>query len=79
MVIKFDFSLNANDTLQFLNVDGYPPLIIGPRQTGGLEGFKGVYRDIMECVDEGQNHHNTFWLEGVGSIMGPFKNTDYNK
>ena len=78
MVIKFDFSLNANDTLQFLNVDGYPPLIIGPRQTGGLEGFKGVYRDIMECVDEGQNHHNTFWLEGVGSIMGPFKNTDYN-
>ena len=76
--MMYDFSLNANDTLQFLNVDGYPPLIIGPKQTGGLEGFKGVYRDIMECVDEGQNHHNTFWLEGVGSIMGPFKNTDYN-
>ena len=69
--IKYDFSLNANDTLQFLNWDGYPPFIIGPKQTGGIEGFKGVYRDIMMCTDEGQNIHSTFWLEGVGDINGP--------
>ena len=75
--MMYDFSLNANDTLQFLNVDGYPPLIIGPKQTGGLEGFKGVYRDIMICVNENQNLHSTFWLEGVGSIMGPITNTYY--
>jgi hypothetical protein len=77
MKMMYDFSLNANDTLQFLNVDGYPPLIIGPKQTGGLEGFKGVYRDIMICVNENQNLHSTFWLEGVGSIMGPITNTYY--
>ena len=69
--IKYDFSLNANDTLQFLNWDGYPPFIIGPKQTGGIEGFKGVYRDIMMCTDEGQNIHSTSWLEGVGDIDGP--------
>ena len=69
--IKYDFSLEANDTLQFLNVDGYPPFIIGPKQTGGLEGFKGVYRDIWMCGDEGQHFHSTFWLEGVGDINGP--------
>ena len=71
MVLKYDFSLEANDTLQFLNVDGYPPFIIGPKQTGGLEGFKGVYRDIRMCGDEGQHFHSTFWLEGVGDINGP--------
>ena len=69
--IKYDFSLEANDTLQFLNVDGYPPFIIGTKQTGGLEGFKGVYRDIWMCGDEGQHFHSTFWLEGVGDINGP--------
>ncbi len=69
--IKYDFSLNANDTLQFFNWDGYPPFIIGPKQTGGIEGFKGVYRDIMMYTDEGQNIHSTFWLEGVGDINGP--------
>ena len=69
--IKYDFSLNANDTLQFLNVDGYYPFIIGPEQTGGIEGFKGVYRDIMMCADEGRKLHSTFLLEGVGDIHGP--------
>ena len=69
--IKYDFSLEANDTLQSLNVDGSSPFIIGPRQTGGIDGFKGVYRDIMMCADEGQNIHSTFWLEGIGDINGP--------
>ena len=71
MQMLYDFSLEANDTLQFLNVDGSSPFIIGPRQTGGIDGFKGVYRDIMMCADEGQNIHSTFWLEGIGDINGP--------
>ena len=63
MVIKYDFSLNANDTLL---LDNYP-YVIGPKQTGGLKGFKGVYRDVL-------TDHNTRgikWLEGVGGIDGP--------
>ena len=66
MVIKYDFSLNANDTLL---LDNYP-YVIGPKQTGGLKGFKGVYRDVL-------TDHNTrgvTWLEGVGGIDGPTRN-----
>lgn len=70
MTLKYDFSLEANDTLHFLNVDGFPPFIIGPKQTGGIEGFKGVYREIMI----GQDMHNTIWLEGVGVRDAPFRN-----
>ena len=73
MVMKYDFSLGANDTLQFLNVDGYPPFIIGPRQAGGIEGFKGVYRDIMM----GQGVRKTTWLEGIGVLDAPFRNAYY--
>ena len=74
MQMLYDFSLEANDTLQFLNVDGSSPFMIGPRQTGGIDGFKGVYRDIMMCADEGQNIHSTFWLEGIGDVNGPTRN-----
>ena len=70
MVIKYDFSLGANDTLRFIT-NGSSPFIIGPKQTGGIEGFKGVYRDIRMCGDEGQSYHDTFWLEGVGCVRGP--------
>ena len=70
MKMKYDFSLEANDTLQFLNEDGYPPFIIGPKQMGGIKGFKGIYRDIMM----GQNIRNTIWLEGVGGLDAPFRN-----
>jgi hypothetical protein len=70
MVLKYDFSLGDYETLDFLNVDGYPPFIIGPKQTGGIEGFKGVYRDIMM----GQDIRNTTWLEGIGSLDAPFRN-----
>jgi hypothetical protein len=72
MELKYDFSLSANDTLQL--TDWYSPFIIGPKQTGEIEGFKGVYRDIMICGDEGQSFHSTFWLEGVGDIQGPTRN-----
>ena len=70
MVIKYDFSLADNDTLRFIT-NWSSPFIIGPKQTGGIEGFKGVYRDIRMCGDEGQSYHDTFWLEGVGCVRGP--------
>ena len=73
MKMKYDFSLATNDTLKFLT-DCSSPFIIGPKQTGGIEGFKGVYRDIRMCGDEGQSYHDTFWLEGVGCLRGPIRN-----
>ena len=59
--LMYDFSANAHDTLQ-INGQLY---IIGARQTGGLKGFKGVYRDVA-------NHMawKTTWLEGVGGLFG---------
>ena len=66
MVIKYDFSLNANDTLL---LDNYP-YVIGPKQTGGLKGFKGVYRDVLTD----HNTRSTTWLEGVGGVDGPTRN-----
>jgi hypothetical protein len=62
----YDFSVNANDTLQIMGQS----YVIGPRQTRGINGFKGVYRDVMMC-GEGENTYNTTWLEGVGNIDGP--------
>ena len=47
--------------------------MVGPKQTGGLKGFKGVYRDVMSNI-AGELYYNTTWLEGVGSIEGPIKN-----
>ena len=64
--LVYDFSLAANDTMQINN----HPYVIGPRQTGGVKGFKGVYRDVMKCVDGGQSIYNNTWLEGVGSVSG---------
>ena len=63
----YDFSLDANDTLL---IDNFYPYVIGPKQTGGLKGFKGVYRDVMWCFDEGTSYCTT-WLEGIGGIGGP--------
>ena len=68
MRMMYDFSLGDNESLQL--IDDYPPFVIGPRQTGGIEGFKGVYRDVMIS----QNTKNTTWLEGVGGIEGPTRN-----
>ena len=66
--MMYDFSLAANDTLLF---DNY--YVIGPRQTGGIEGFKGVHRDVFWCTD-GDPYYCITWLEGVGSIEGPHYN-----
>ena len=65
-VLMYDFSVDANDTL-VINQEYYR---IGPRQTGGLKGFKGVYRDIWWLAEEGPIYSPS-WLEGVGSIDGP--------
>jgi len=71
--MMYDFSLNANDTLLF---DNYP-YVIGPKQTG-LNGFKGIYRDIMWRGAE-NSYYCTTWLEGVGGIDGPTVNIYYGK
>ena len=75
MVMKYDFSLGANETVSLLG--DYLPFIIGPKQTGGLDGFKGVYSDVMIWLNEDQIANNTIWLEGVGGIDGPTKNAYY--
>ncbi len=63
--LMYDFSLEAYDTLQ-INNQSY---IIGPRLTGGINGFKGVYRELA-------NHMawKTTWMEGVGGLDGPTVN-----
>ena len=70
MHMLYDFSLEANDTLM-LN-DYQPYYTVGPKQTGGLKGFKGVYRDIM--IVHKTADYCTTWLEGVGGIDGPLRN-----
>ena len=73
----YDFSVDANDTIQ---IKGYNRYVIGPKQTGGLKGFKGVYRDVTQIIGgEGQGIYNTTWLEGVGGIDGPMANVYYGK
>ena len=74
--MTYDFSLEANDTL-FIGNQSY---VIGPKQTGGLEGFKGVYRDILWCFGgDPYYNYNTTWLEGVGGIDGPTVNVYYGE
>jgi hypothetical protein len=78
----YDFSADANDTVQICN----QPYIVGPKQTGGIKGFKGVYRNVMwptwdeeQIYDERQLYNNTTWLEGVGDIEGPIFNVYLGK
>ena len=68
--MMYDFAAEASDTLL---IDDYT-CVIGPRQTGGIKGFKGVYRNVKACHDGGNFFHNTPWLEGVGGIYGPTTN-----
>ena len=65
--LMYDFSVDDNATLQ-IHGQSY---VIGPKQPGGIKGFKGVYRDVMMPWDEEQSIYNTTWLEGVGGIEGP--------
>jgi len=73
--MMYDFSLDANDTLKVQDYN--PPYVIGPKQTGGIKGFKGIYRDVMWCGVGGNNSFCTTWLEGVGGIDGPMTNVYY--
>jgi len=66
MEMKYDFSLNAYDTLQ-INDEFY---VIGPKQMGGIKGFKGVYRNVVMWTP-GNSNYSTTWLEGVGGLLGP--------
>lgn len=69
--LMYDFSANADDTLSINN----QLYTIGPRLTGGLKGFKGVYREVGNHM----SWWNGTWLEGVGSIEGPIFNVYYGK
>ena len=51
--------------------------VVGPRQTGGIEGFKGVYRDIKQ-VDGESIYRCAPWLEGVGGIYGSPRGNVFN-
>ena len=64
--LMYDFSVDDNAILQ-INGQSY---VIGPWQTGGIKGFKGVYRDVMMCKEGGGTVWSTPWLEGVGGIYG---------
>ena len=71
--LMYDFSANAYDTLK-INNERY---MIGARETGGIKGFKGVYRAVFPCSDENNYRSDIWfarWLEGVGSINGPMTN-----
>ena len=73
--MMYDFSLEANDTLL---VDNEYLFVVGPKQTGGLKGYKGIYRDVLWCHQNGSSSYSTTWLEGVGSIDGPTNNVFYS-
>jgi len=74
--LMYDFSIDANGI--FIINEDYPPYVVGPRQTGGIKGFKGVYRDIMMSGDDASTY-NTTWLEGIGNIDGPIYSVYYGK
>ena len=71
--LLYDFSLEDNGTFQ---MDGLT-YVVGPRQTGGIVGFKGVYRDIKQ-VDGESIYRCAPWLEGVGGIYGSPRGNVFN-
>jgi len=74
--MMYDFSLDDNDTLVVNRNNEDYLFVIGPRKTGGLKGFKGVYRNIT-WLDEWGGYYSPTWLEGVGSIDSPTANFYY--
>ncbi|MBR5728885.1 MAG: leucine-rich repeat protein [Prevotella sp.] len=63
----YDFSVDANASLQILGQS----YLIGPRQTGGIKGYKGVYREVWENENGEETFRCAPWLEGVGGVYGP--------
>ena len=68
--LMYDFSAGKNDTLTVTRAHQDYQYVIGPKQSGDLKGFKGVYRNIR-WIDEGSIIYSPTWLEGVGSIDSP--------
>ena len=68
LTLMYDFSLEDNGT--FLKNDLPYVYVVGPRQTGGIKGFKGVYRDVLEWQDE-KSYKCAPWMESVGIVYGP--------
>lgn len=66
--LMYDFSLEDNGTFQKNDLPYV--YVIGPRKTGGIKGFKGVYRDVLEWADE-KSYKCAPWMEGVGVVYGP--------
>ena len=66
--LMYDFSLEDNGT--FHKNDLPYVYVIGPRKTGGIKGFKGVYREVRER-DEERIYKCAPWMEGVGIVYGP--------
>ena len=73
--LMYDFSLEDNGTFQKNDLPYV--YVIGPRKTGGIKGFKGVYRDVLELAD-GKSYKCAPWMEGVGGIYGNPKNNVFN-
>ena len=67
--LMYDFSLEDNGYFQANGLS----YVVGLKQTGGIQGFKGVYRDVKLSVG-GEQGYNTTWLVGVGGIDGPLRN-----
>ena len=67
--LMYDFSLEDNGTFQKNDLPYV--YMIGPRKTGGISGFKGVYREVWECGDEERVYRCAPWLEGVGGVYAP--------
>jgi len=65
--LMYDFSLWTNAYWHFDD----KIYMVGPRQTGGVKGFKGVYRDVWKYSNNEFYVRSTPWLEGVGGILGP--------
>ena len=66
--LMYDFSLEDNGTFQKNDLPYV--YVVGPRKTGGIKGFKGVYRDVLEWADE-KSYKCAPWMEGVGVVYGP--------
>jgi len=67
MRLMYDFSLDDNGLFHFFDFQ----YVVGPKQTGGINGFKGVYREVWECGDGGNTFQCAPWMEGVGLVYGP--------
>ena len=71
--LMYDFSIEGNDTLLIDKNNEVLRYVIGQRKTGGIKGFKGVYRDV-KLLEEGRRIYSPTWLEGVGSTDCPTVN-----